>query len=224
MAKILLIETTTSVCSVGLSIDDKLSIIYEEIGNNVHAAKVPLFAQEILNNHKIDAVAISSGPGSYTGLRIGTSFAKGIAYGYDIPLISVPTLDAMASYFVQVYLPDKDNVIIPTIDARRMEIYTAIYDWEGTPLSETKPVIVDENTFYEHSNKKLILLGNGAKKTYEKTEHKNKKIVNILPSVRNMVTIAYNKFRIKKFEDIAYFEPFYLKQFLVTKSKKHKFN
>ncbi len=220
MSKILLIETSSEVCSVGLAEDGKIKIVFEEKGGNIHAAKAPAFAKEIMASHDIDAVAVSSGPGSYTGLRIGVSLAKGIAYGKKIPLIAVPTLDAMASYIASVFPLEGNAVVLPTVDARRMEIYTAAYNNEGVRLTDVKPVIIEPDSFNEFAPSKLYIAGNAAQKTFENIDYKDKYIVDVVPGVRNMFKIAWDKFEKSVFEDVAYFEPFYLKQFLITKPKK----
>jgi len=220
MSKILLIETSSEICSVGLAEDNILKIIYEEKAGNIHAARAPEFVANIMKNHDVDAVAVSSGPGSYTGLRIGVSLAKGITYAAGIPLISVPTLDAIVSYITDTYPVESGAVIIPTVDARRMEIYTAVYDYNGNKLTEVQPLIVEEDSFKEFSPSFLYIAGNGAEKTFNKITFHNKYLIKVVPSVRNMVKIAFEKFKSKNFEDVAYFEPFYLKQFLVTTPKK----
>ncbi len=223
MSNILLIETSSPICSVGLLSDGKLKILYEETGGNIHAARAPEFAGRILEKNELDAVAVSSGPGSYTGLRIGVSLAKGIAYGKRIPLIAVPTLDAMATYFVKTFPVSENAVVIPTVDARRMEIYAGVYDSSANQLEEVKPVIVDENTFSEYADREIFIMGSGVEKTYETILVKNKKKVNLLQSAANMIFLAQQMFENKEFADVAYFEPFYLKQFLITKSKKKFF-
>ena len=223
MSNILLIETTSPVCSVGLLSDGELKMLLEERGGNIHAARAPEFVDRIMANYELDAIAVSSGPGSYTGLRIGVSLAKGLAYGKGIPLIAVPTLDAMAVYFVKIFPVSENAVVIPTVDARRMEIYAGVYDSGGKQLEEVKPVILDENTFSEYGDREVFIMGSGADKTYETISAKNKKKVSLLQSAANMVFLAQQMFENKEFADVAYFEPFYLKQFLITKSKKKFF-
>ena len=220
MSKILLIETSSEVCSVGLIKDDYLRVIYEEKGGNIHAQKAPVFVENILKEHSIDAVAVSSGPGSYTGLRIGVSLAKGLAYGKNIPLISVSTLDAMANYIINVFPIESDAVVLPVIDARRMEVYTAAYNSKCEKITNIQPVVIDQNSFESYLPVKLYIAGNAAKKTYENINYPNKVIVEVIPSAKNMVEIAVKKFNNDEFENLAYFEPFYLKQFLATKPKK----
>ncbi len=223
MSNILLIETTSPVCSVGLLSDGELKMLLEERGGNIHAARSPEFVDRIMANYELDAVAVSSGPGSYTGLRIGVSLAKGLAYGKEIPLIAVPTLDAMAVYFVKIFPVSENAVVIPTVDARRMEIYAGVYDAGGKQLEEVKPVILDKNTFSEYGDREVFIMGSGADKTYETISAKNKKKVNLLQSAANMIFLAQQMFENKEFADVAYFEPFYLKQFLITRSKKKFF-
>ncbi len=220
MSKILLIETSSEVCSVGLAENGEIKIVFEEKGGNIHASRAPQFVSQVLDLYDVDAVAVSSGPGSYTGLRIGVSLAKGIAYGKKIPLIAVPTLDAMASYIASVFPLEDKAIVLPTVDARRREIYTAAYNHKGMRLTDVKPVIIEPDSFNEFAPAKLYIAGNAARKTFENVNYENKHIINVVPGVKNMVEIACDKFARSAFEDVAYFEPFYLKQFLITKPKK----
>ena len=221
---ILNLETATKNCSVSLSKDGKL-IALKEIceANFSHAEKLHDFIQDTLDDNKLkmedlSAVAISKGPGSYTGLRIGVSSAKGLCFALDIPLISVLTLEALA-HAVNV----ESGYIIPLLDARRQEVYTAIFDANYNPIKETYNYILNKNSFSEYLDKeKVTFLGDGAKKTSEIINHENAIFLDdYFPSSKEMITISYNKFINKDFEDVAYFEPFYLKDFYVTVSKKN---
>ena len=229
MALILNIETSTSVCSIALAKDGKL-IDYKEINDDKSHAKVlTVFIQEIFSKNnieisKLDAVSVSKGPGSYTGLRIGISVAKGICYGQEIPLIAINTLQALAkNIFTNTKTPILNTLAVPMIDARRMEVYSAIYNFENNELQETKAIVIDEHSFLEQlSKQKLIFFGNGAEKCKSTISHKNAIFVdNYFCSAKNMIQISENKFNNKKFEDLAYFKPFYLKSFIAIKSTKN---
>ncbi|PZD78746.1 tRNA (adenosine(37)-N6)-threonylcarbamoyltransferase complex dimerization subunit type 1 TsaB [Mesonia sp. K7] len=218
MAVILCIETTTTNCSVAIAENAKLLVFQEEDKANFsHAEKLHLFIDDVLKKaHKslteIDAVAVSKGPGSYTGLRIGVSAAKGLCYALEKPLISIDTLEALTS---QV---QGDAYIIPNLDARRMEIYTAIYFRQNGSLKaikETYAKVIDENSFKDLDNKKLIFIGNSNQKINETIKVGNVEFIEQNPSARFMVDLAFTKFQQQQFEDVAYFEPFYLKDFVV---------
>ena len=222
MATILNLETATTNCSVSIARDGKtIALLEENSANYSHAEKLHLFIEQCLLEANIetadlDAVAVSKGPGSYTGLRIGVSAAKGLCYALDIPLISIGTLSIMAHSISA----DK-GYIIPLIDARRMEVYAAVFDHEHKEVKTTWAEIVDENSFADYiSDKPIYLIGNGAEKckdvlTYEWINFD----LAILPSADTMSALSYKMFVEKQFEDTAYFEPFYLKDFIVTKPK-----
>ena len=233
MALILSIETGTDICSVALSNDGELMALRESSEGRDHAKKVALFVDELLKETGVqpadlDAIAVGKGPGSYTGLRIGVSFAKGMCYALNIPLIAIGSLDAL----VQVAREDYDAGIIdveeddwnssslcPMVDARRMEVYTQIFDTNGTPHTDVSAEIISEESFSDiRTNGKLIIFGNGAEKCCEVLP--DAIYVSVTPSARGIVTLAEQAFRNNQFEDIAYFEPFYLKDFLVIPSKK----
>jgi len=165
----------------------------------------------------LDAVAVSKGPGSYTGLRIGVSAAKGLCFALDIPLISIPTLSNMAEQ-----LKDSEmDYIIPVLDARRMEVYSAIFDNSLSQIRETRAEIIDQNSFQEYMSKgKVLVLGSGAEKCMEQLVHDNVSfdIANV-PSAREMGCLSFAKFKEKDFEDVAYFEPYYLKDFILQGKK-----
>ncbi len=223
MAIILHIETATEVCSVAVANNYKLLALKETEGGNSHSANLTIFIEEVMKQagltlKDLDAVAVSKGPGSYTGLRIGVSVAKGFCYGLDIPMIAVDTLKAMA--WSASDGNDADVLYCPMIDARRMEVYAAIYDKNNNTFREVKADIVDELTYKEYLDKNIVMFfGNGAEKCREiLTAHPNARILdNNFTSSVGMITLAADKYEHKQFEDVAYFEPFYLKDFIAAK-------
>lgn len=227
MSFILNIETTTNVCSVSLSENGKLIGIKESDEKNNHSATLTIFITEVFKKNKISAkelaaVAISEGPGSYTGLRIGTSVAKGICYANNIPLISVDTLQALA-FGTKTDIIDNNLLLCPMIDARRMEVYFSFFDNKINKITQTDSIELKEETFKDKlKNQKIIFSGNGANKFKEIINSDNAIFIdNILTSAKNMVELSYNKYINKKFVDVAYFTPFYLKNFIAIKSKKN---
>lgn len=227
MATILHIETSTDVCSVAVS-QDGACIFYEEDhdGPN-HASKIGGFVDEALSftdNHAIpfDAVAISCGPGSYTGLRIGTSMAKGICYGRDLKLLAVPTLELLA---VPVLLRheeiEEDALLCPMIDARRMEVYACLFDRSLKTVRTTQADIVDETTYQSFLDEHPVyFFGNGAAKCMETIKHPNAHFIeNIKPLAKWMFPLAEKRFLNEQYEDVAYFEPYYLKDFVAKHPK-----
>lgn len=230
MATILSIETSTEVCSVCLSSSTQIIGIRETDISNSHSSMLAVFIDELMKEHNIeynsiDAVAVSKGPGSYTGLRIGVSTAKAICYAQNIPLIGVNTLKALASGFLQDYTPGSESLLCPMIDARRMEVYAAIFDSKLNCIKKTKPEIITEESFVEyHKNKEMILFGTGAEKCKEVLVQDNIKIISdFKASSKHLISEAYSLYTQNKFEDIAYFEPFYLKEFMATTPKKKVF-
>ena len=225
MALILNIETATKVCSVALAKNGEV-ISFKELREDKfsHAEKLNVFIEEILKETNssvsdIDAVAVSKGPGSYTGLRIGVSTAKGLCFAQDIPLISIDTTMAMAN---GCYENGESNCFAaPLIDARRMENFNAIYNEE---LSEVKTItadVLEEGIYDEFLNEKeVVFFGDGAEKSKEILTHENAKFIELLPSAKWMCSISESKFQKQDFEDVAYFEPFYLKDFIAGKPKK----
>lgn len=232
MALILSIETGTDICSVALANDGELMALRESDEGRDHAKKVALFVDELLREtgvqpSDLDAIAVGKGPGSYTGLRIGVSFAKGMCYALDIPLIAIGSLDALT----EVAREDYDAGILdieeeewtkaklcPLVDARRMEVYAEVFDNEGKALTDVVAEVVTEDSFKEWRKDKFVIFGNGAKKCTELLS--DAIFVDIAPSARGIVRLAEESFKAQKFEDLAYFEPFYLKEFLVIPSKK----
>ena len=216
---ILNIETSTKNCSVSLAKEGKTVTIKEIAEQNfTHSEKLHLFIDELIKKTGISykdlsAVALSKGPGSYTGLRIGTSTAKGLCFALDIPLIAIDSLEILAK---QVNL--NDRLIIPMIDARRMEVYTAVFDQNHNKISETEALIVDENSF-DKITQKTYFIGDGAEKCKSILQRENFIFLTeiIYPSANEMSELSYQKFQQKAFEDTAYFEPFYLKEFFTGK-------
>ncbi len=216
MAKILCIETASTNCSVALGVDGKLLSLKEDYDSNYsHAERLHVFIRDLLaeNNlelSQLDAIAISKGPGSYTGLRIGVSAAKGLCFTLEIPLISVSTLTALA------HQVEEKLMVIPMLDARRMEVYTAVFNIEKEQVLNTKALILDENSYQEFLDKEsVVFIGSGVKKFKEICNHPNARFVeNKLPSAKEMVALAAIKYKASDFEDVAYFEPYYLKDFM----------
>ncbi len=221
MAYILQIETATTNCSVALSLNGETVALKELSNGYSHAENLLMFIKDVLTNQNIDysslcAIAISKGPGSYTGLRIGVSTAKGLCYALGIPLVSVETLEVLAK---QVKV--SEGFIVPMIDARRFEAYTKIFTSNYKQHREIQAEILTENSFKELlSESKIVFVGNKTEKTKEMIQHKNASFIDTLPSANQMSELAYNKFKKNDIEDVAYFEPYYLKDFLVTPSKK----
>lgn len=214
---ILHLETSTKNCSVSISKNGELLCICEEYDQNYgHSEKLHQFVSWALEGAEIsmkelDAVCVSKGPGSYTGLRIGVSAAKGFCFGLDIPLISLNSLEILA----QSQIDKNFDLIIPMIDARRMEVYTAIFNGNGKMLSEIEAKILDENSFDEFNDKKIAFVGDGVEKSKTVIKFPNAEFLDgIHPSARQMIGLAEKKFQQKEFEDVAYFEPFYLKEFI----------
>lgn len=228
MSCILHIETSTNVCSVAVSDGGEVIFNEEDHSGPNHAEKLGVFVDEALSfidNHAIPlkAVAVSCGPGSYTGLRIGVSMAKGICYGRSIKLIAVPTLELLS---VPVLLREEikeDNALLcPMLDARRMEVYAGLYNRALKPKREIQADIVDANTYKAFLDKgKVYFFGNGAAKCMEAIAHPNAVLIEgIEPLAKYMQPLAERRFAEKVFEDVAYFVPFYLKDFVAIKPKK----
>lgn len=218
MARILSIETSTTNCSVSYSEYGETLFIKEE--NNAkysHAESLHVFIVDVLKAPNIkfsqlDAISISKGPGSYTGLRIGVSAAKGLCFALEIPLISISTLKSLASQ-----ISTDSGYIVPMLDARRMEVYSAIFDANYNVVRDIEAQILDETSFAKRLDEnELFFLGNGVEKTKTIIRHKNANFIdNKLPSSNEMSKLAFEKYKKSDLEDVAYFEPFYLKDFLV---------
>lgn len=226
MACILHLETSTDVCSVALSEDGAVLVTKENFDGPSHAVTLGVFVDEVLSmadsaGKHIDAVALSCGPGSYTGLRIGASMAKGICYGRDLPLIALPTLKVLS---VPVLLSDElpeDALLCPMIDARRMEVYSAIYDRALNAVKEVSADIISADSYAEQLDRGPVwFFGGGAGKCREVITHPNAHFVDdIRPLARWMFPLAEMAFNAGRFEDVAYFEPFYLKEFVASKPR-----
>ncbi len=221
MSFILNIETSTTLCSVSISKNNELLALKQIDNGYSHAENLHIFINELLiqTNLKptqLSAVAVSKGPGSYTGLRIGVSAAKGLCYALNIPLISINTLQIMANSIVNKM---QTNFYCPMLDARRMEVYTAIYDCNLNTIHPTQALIVDELSIESYKKYTAIcFFGNGMPKCKNilNTLPNASFIEDIKPSAQNMVNLSYHKYKMNTFENIAYFEPFYLKDFLIT--------
>ena len=186
-------------------------------GENLHVFIEGLIKETALSFNNLNAIAVSKGPGSYTGLRIGISAAKGLCFSLDKPLIAISTLEALANT-IEV---EEDAVIIPLLDARRMEVYSAVFDREYNQIRETQAEIIDENSFKEYLSKgKVYFLGDGAEKSKEIIKHENAFFLDsYFPSSKEMAKLSFEKYKKSDIEDVAYFEPFYLKDFIVTQKK-----
>lgn len=227
MSCILNIETSTDVCSVAVSNDAECIFNKEDHSGPNHAVKLGVFVDEALSfidNHAIplDAVAVSCGPGSYTGLRIGTSMAKGICYGRGAKLIAIPTLELMTVPVLLREMVTEDNaLLVPMLDARRMEVYAQVFD---RALKEHRPIqadVVDAETYKEFLDKgPVYFFGNGAAKCIDTINHPNAHLIEgIEPLAKNMFPLAEKRIALEKYEDVAYFVPFYLKDFVAKKPK-----
>ena len=228
MSCILNIETSTDVCSVAISDNGQVIFNKEDHSGPNHAVKLGVYVDEALSfidahGIPLEAVAVSCGPGSYTGLRIGVSMAKGICYGRDVKLISIPTLELMAvPVLLGEHPTEEDALIVPMLDARRMEVYAKVMD---RALKEVRPIqadIVDAETYKEYLDRGTVyFFGNGAEKCMEVINHPNARLVKgIEPLAKNMAPLAEKRFVEGKFEDVAYFVPFYLKDFVAKMPKK----
>lgn len=222
--KILHIETSSKNCSVAISDGEELLCVCEEVSESYKQSEsLHTFVEWALEGAEIslkdlDAVSLGMGPGSYTGLRIGSSAAKGFCYGLKIPLIAVNSLETM----IEPFLSQNFDYIIPLLDARRMEVYTAVFDGiSGKMLTETEAKILDETSFQDFKDKKVMFVGDGSTKAKEILQLPDAEFnETIYPSARYLVKKAVEKFNNKEFEDVAYFEPFYLKEFQGVKKKK----
>ena len=228
MSYILNIETSTDVCSVAISDSGQVIFNKEDHSGPNHAVKLGVYVDEaldFLDSHglPLEAVAVSCGPGSYTGLRIGASMAKGICYGRGVKLIAVPTLELMAvPVLLGEHPEEEDALIIPMLDARRMEVYAEVLDRALKVVRPIQADIVDTDTYKEYLDKhQVYFFGNGAAKCMETINHPNAHLVEgIEPLAKNMAPLAEKRFVEGKFEDVAYFVPFYLKDFVAKMPKK----
>ena len=222
MSLILNIETATKNCSVSLAENGNIIALKElNDGGYSHAENLHVFIQDVLEQVKkslkdVNAVAVSKGPGSFTGLRIGVSTVKGLCYALEIPLISTSTLQALA-----LQVNKEKGLVIPMLDARRMEVYSAVFNTDNSIVREIEAQVLDENSFAEYFESNVYFIGDGVAKTKEIITHKNAFFIDDkLPSANEMAQLSFEKFQQKDFEDVAYFEPFYLKDFVTNAKKK----
>ena len=227
MERILLIETSTALCSTALAENGAIISYRESSAPKAHASLTAVFIDEMLKEKGIsiadcDAVCVSMGPGSYTGLRVGVSTAKGLCFGSGKPLMAVGTLNTLvAQAIAEGLVPEGCRYIVPMIDARRMEVYTAIFTPDCQQITETQPMIVDENSFASQLEEGAVLfIGDGAGKCADVIKHPNASFVQCWPKADAMLMPALEEYKEKRFKDVAYFEPFYLKEFVATVSKK----
>lgn len=220
MSYILNIETATTNCSVSLSKEGEILVLKEDYNTNYsHAESLHVFIDEVIKEagiklSQLNAIAVSKGPGSYTGLRIGVSAAKGLCFSLDIPLISVDTLESLAH---QVSI--ENGLIIPLLDARRMEVYSAIFDNKQQKIRTIEAEIITETSFSNYLNSsKVYFIGDGVEKIKTVINHPNANFIDgKMPSSKNMCILSFDKYKKSDFEDVAYFEPFYLKDFIGLK-------
>lgn len=227
MSCILHIETSTTVCSVAVSEDGQTIFVQEDMKGPSHAVSLGVFVDEALSfidSHAIplDAVAVSCGPGSYTGLRIGVSMAKGICYGRNIPLLGIPTLEVLCVPVLLYHELPEEALLCPMIDARRMEVYAAVYDRSLNVICPISADIIDEHSYLDILNEHPVyFFGNGAAKCREKITHPNALFIDdIHPLAKMMFPLAEKAVANEDYKDVAYFEPFYLKEFVASLPKK----
>ena len=232
MQRLILIETSTALCSAAIAENCVITAYRESSAPKAHASLTAVFIQEMLQERGItladcDAVCVSMGPGSYTGLRVGVSTAKGLCFGAGKPLIAVGTLDTLVAQAQVADQVGDPRFIIPMIDARRMEVYSAVFEIAGQAgndahqITETAPAIIDENSFAEYLEQGACLfIGDGAGKCADVIKHPNARFCQCYPKASAMLSPAIQALNEKRFEDVAYFEPFYLKEFVATVSKK----
>lgn len=227
MATILNIETSTNVCSTAIGRDGEIVFHLEDYDGSTQANNLGLFVQRSLayladSGGRLDAVAVSCGPGSYTGLRIGVSMAKGLCFGRQLPLIAIPTLETLCVIPLLYNDLDEDARLCPMIDARRMEVYTALYDRALHQLMPTTAMVIGEGAFGRELDEGIIyFMGNGADKCKQAITHANARFIdNIAPLAKSMAILAEKAYAAGDFKDVAYFEPFYLKDFVASTPKK----
>ena len=230
MARILLIETSTAQLSTAIAEDGVVTASRICGEPRMQASLTAPFVKEILDEKgltvkELDAVCVGKGPGSYTGLRVGVSTAKGLCFGAGLPLLAVGTLDALVGEAHRLgVVPEGCRYIVPMVDARRMEVYTAVFTPDGRQLTETKPVIVDADSFsVELAEGPVLFIGDGALKCRETLACENAHFAAAFPTAMAMAPLAEAAYHEKRFEDVAYFEPFYLKDFVATVSRKKLF-
>jgi tRNA threonylcarbamoyladenosine biosynthesis protein TsaB len=229
MALILSIETSTQVCSAAIARDGEIIDLRESFDDKTHAAMLTVFIGDLLKSNHINvknlqAISVSQGPGSYTGLRIGVSVAKGLCYASQLPLIAVDTLKAMA-LMAKKKVHDPSVLLCPMIDARRMEVYSELFDFNLNQKRNIVAEVINSDSYHEILlTEKIAFFGNGAAKCRKLFENPNAQYIDgIYPSAGYMATLAYDAFKKQAFKDVAYFEPFYLKDFVATIPKGYKF-
>ena len=229
MERIILIETSTALCSTARAENGTVTSYKECSAAKAHASMTAVFIREMLEERGIslsdcDAVCVSMGPGSYTGLRVGVSTAKGLCFGSGKPLIAIGTLDTLvAQASCETDISDI-RFIVPMIDARRMEVYSAVFTPDGKQITDTAPAIIDKSSFSEYLEQGPVLfIGDGAGKCDGVIRHPNARFQQCWPKASSMLSPAVEAYKEKRFEDVAYFEPFYLKEFVATVSKKKLF-
>lgn len=224
MAILLNIETATTNCSVSVAKNGKLCALKEhDTPNYSHSEQLHLFIQDVLEESNLtfsdlEGIAVSKGPGSYTGLRIGVSAAKGLCFALDIPLVSIATLESMAHQSKS----EGFDFIIPVLDARRMEVYSTVFDKHLAVIRETKAEIIEPNSFQKYAEQGSVhLVGSGAEKCKNLLNHSNFSFdFTSVPSAKEMCQLSHKKFEKNEFEDVAYFEPYYLKDFMLQQKKR----
>jgi tRNA threonylcarbamoyladenosine biosynthesis protein TsaB len=228
MALILNIETSTEVCSVAIARNGSVIHSRQNLSGQNHAMLLTVYINELLvesnlTMEQLDAVAVSGGPGSYTGLRIGVSVAKGLCYASRLPMIAITSLEAMAHYVITnrknfQYQEMGNALFCPMIDARRMEVYTSFYDVNGVQIREIQADIIDHQSYLPYlENNTVFFFGNGAAKCRDAISHPHAIFIDgIITTAENMVSLAERDFKLQKFVDVAYYEPFYLKDFVAT--------
>ena len=236
MERIILIKTSTALCSTALAENGAIVSYRESSAPKAHASLTAVFIHEMLSERGLslsdcDAVCVSMGPGSYTGLRVGVSTAKGLCFGSGKPLLAVGTLDTLVAQAADALAEGSDVIpsevegspyrfIIPMIDARRMEVYTAVFE-NGRQITETAPAIIDENSFADYLTQgPCLFIGDGAGKCADVIKHPNARFCQCQPKASAMLEPALAALHAGNFQDVAYFEPFYLKEFVATVSKK----
>ena len=228
MARILLIETSTALCSVALAEDGAVVAWRESTEPRAHSAMTAPFVRDVLGElavKDLDAVCVGKGPGSYTGLRVGVSTAKGLCFGAGIPLLSVGTLDTLVwQARAEGLLPDGCRHVVPLVDARRMEVYSAVFTPDVRQVRETRPEVIGADSFADLlAEGPVLFIGDGADKCRPVLTSPNAHFVQCQPRAASMAVPAFAAYEAKRFENVAYFEPFYLKEFLATVSRKKLF-
>ncbi len=227
---ILNIDTGGEICSVSISTPDAVIEYHESADKNSHSSQLAVITNQLLvdssvKKEQLSAIAINKGPGSYTGLRIGASFAKGLCYALNIPLIAVDSLCILTKEFLSSYPQLDVDFICPMLDARRMEVYTALFDKQLNQVLPTQPLILDNNSFAEYSDKNVAYIGNGCSKFKFLVSDKYTRALffdKLYPNAKALSSLSHDLFLKKQFEDIAYFEPQYLKDFVPTTIPKNK--